>query len=121
MSTLTSSAEFAAIDEISAQMKVAAEKSLAAKAEEMKKSGLKVSYAYTEGSAANEIISYADANACDLIAMATHGKGEIAWVLGSVAEKVISHASVPVLVLRVLRMKAPDSKDDFMFKTMGPD
>ena len=45
--------------------------------EEMKKRGVKASYAYMEGTAANEIISYAEGNGCDLIAMATHGKGEV--------------------------------------------
>ncbi|MBM4272794.1 MAG: hypothetical protein FJ139_11665, partial [Deltaproteobacteria bacterium] len=32
----------------------------------------------------------------------THGRGEIAWILGSVAEKVVSHAIVPVLLMRVI-------------------
>ena len=54
---------------------------------------------------AKEIISYAEGNGCDLIAMATHGKGEIAWVRGSVAEKVMSHATVSVLLLRGIEMK----------------
>jgi hypothetical protein len=39
--------------------------------------------------------------------MSTHGKGEVAWVLGSVAEKVVSHATVPVLLLRVMKVKPP--------------
>jgi len=37
-------------------------------------------------------------NDMDLIAIASHGGGEIAWLLGSVAQKVIAHASVAVLV-----------------------
>ena len=32
-------------------------------------------------------------------------RGEVAWVLGSVAEKVISHASMPVLLMRVIEAK----------------
>jgi hypothetical protein len=35
--------------------------------------------------------------------LATHGRCEIAWVLGSVAEQVVSHAMVPVLLMRVLK------------------
>ena len=54
---------------------------------------------------AREIIHYAEANKMDLIAMATHGRGEVAWVMGSVAEKVVSHATVPVLLFRVLEFK----------------
>jgi hypothetical protein len=37
--------------------------------------------------------------------MATHGRGEVAWVLGSVAEKVVSHATVPVLGIKVPKTK----------------
>jgi hypothetical protein len=46
--------------------------------------------------------------------MATCGEGEVAWVLGSAAEKVVSHATVPVLFFRVLDMKAPMKKADFL-------
>jgi nucleotide-binding universal stress UspA family protein len=60
-----------------------------------------------------EIISYAKDNGMDLIAMSTHGKGEVAWVLGSVAEKVVSHATVPVLLYRVLEVPFPDLKMDY--------
>ena len=45
----------------------------------------------------------------------------MAWILGSVAERVVSHATVPVLLLRVIAMKPPVSKENFMFKTFGPD
>ena len=64
-----------------------------------------------EGSPAREIIAYAEQNGMDLIAIATHGKGEVAWVLGSVAEKVVTHATVPVLLLRVLELKPPEWKE----------
>jgi nucleotide-binding universal stress UspA family protein len=38
----------------------------------------------------------------DLIVMATHGRGGVSrWFLGSVAEEVVRHASVPVLLVRV--------------------
>ncbi len=51
------------------------------------------------GSPAREIIAYAESNDIDLIALATRGKSEVAWVLGSVAEKVVTHATVPVLLI----------------------
>jgi len=35
----------------------------------------------------------------------------LAWVLGSVAEKVVSHATVPVLLLRVMKFKAAPLKE----------
>jgi nucleotide-binding universal stress UspA family protein len=75
--------------------------------------GLKVKTVYKVGMPAREIITYAEANSMDLIALATHGKGEVAWVMGSVAEKVVSHATVPVLLLRVIEFKPPLLKEEF--------
>jgi nucleotide-binding universal stress UspA family protein len=54
-----------------------------------------------------EIIHYASENKIDLIAMATHGSGEVAWVLGSTAEKVVTHAPMPVLLVRVVGLEPP--------------
>jgi len=86
---------------------------LATAAKELEAQGLKVAAACVKGEPAREIIAYADENGMDLIAMATHGMGEVAWVLGSVAEKVVSHAPVPVLLFRVLGAK-PLKKADFL-------
>jgi nucleotide-binding universal stress UspA family protein len=82
-------------------------------AKEMQSQGVAVNVECVEGSPAREILGFAKANKIDVIAMATHGKGEIAWVLGSVAEKVISHASIPVLLLRVLEVKLPDLETEY--------
>lgn len=47
------------------------------------------------------IIETADARACDLIVMASHGRhGIAALVLGSETVKVLTHCTVPVLVHR---------------------
>ncbi len=83
-------------------------------AKELAAKGVKASSACLAGSPAHEIIRYADQHQMDLIAMATHGRGEVAWVLGSVAEKVVSHATVPVLLFRVLGIKPPKTKTDFL-------
>lgn len=49
--------------------------------------------------AAQSIIEYAQQNDVDLIAMSTHGRtGFRHLVLGSVAEKVLRHSTVPVVV-----------------------
>jgi len=90
------------VDAAIGALKSAAEKDLTGVANSMKAKGLKVSWVYQEGLPAQEIIQYAADASCDLIAMATHGRGEVAWVLGSVAEKVVSHATVPVLLMRVI-------------------
>lgn len=53
------------------------------------------------GSAAREIIAYAQANHIDLIVMSTHGRGGVAHLLlGSVAERVVRTATCPVLTTR---------------------
>jgi len=75
---------------------------------------VKTAVACVQGTPAHEIINYANQDGLDLIAMATHGRGEVAWVLGSVAEKVVSHATVPVLLFRVLGIKPPKTKVDFL-------
>ena len=80
---------------------------------DLKNQGLNVAWACMEGVPAREIIAYADKNNADLIAMATHGKGEVAWVLGSTAERVVSHATVPVLLFRVMEFKPPLLKEEF--------
>lgn len=84
------------------------EASLGQVASDMQAQGVKATVECVEGSPAREIIGFANAHNMDLIAMASHGRGEVAWVLGSVAEKVISHARVPVLVFRVVESKLPD-------------
>lgn len=71
-----------------------------------------------EGSPAREIVAYAKDNDMDLIAMATHGKGEVAWVLGSVAEKVLSHATMPVLLIRVIFPKPLQTKEDYFLEVL---
>lgn len=41
------------------------------------------------------------AGRCDLIAMATHGRGGLArWAMGSIAERVLGAATLPVLIIR---------------------
>lgn len=52
------------------------------------------------GDPAEQVVAYANANDVDLIAVTTHGRTGIKrLLLGSVAEGIIRHAAVPVLVL----------------------
>ena len=54
-----------------------------------------------QGVPAEEIISFSEKNNIDLIVMGTHGRTEIkGFLLGSVAEKVVRHATKSVLVVR---------------------
>lgn len=47
------------------------------------------------------ILETAQVESCDLIVMGSHGrKGLQALILGSVAQKVLTHSSIPVLVVK---------------------
>ncbi|MEJ2069908.1 MAG: universal stress protein [Syntrophobacterales bacterium] len=67
--------------------------------------GVNVDWVCVEGVPPWQIIAYAENNKYDLICMATHGKGEVAWFLGSTSEKVVNHASIPVMLIRVMAFK----------------
>jgi nucleotide-binding universal stress UspA family protein len=64
--------------------------------------GFKVNGRTVNGeSTADLILDVADELEVDAIAMSTHGRGGIKrWVYGSVADKVLRHAHVPVLLVR---------------------
>lgn len=54
-----------------------------------------------EGPVADAVLDYADKSGADLIVMSTHGRsGMERWLLGSVAEKVVRGAKMPVLLVR---------------------
>jgi nucleotide-binding universal stress UspA family protein len=102
------------IDATLRSLKSAAEDYLAKTTKTLTAKGLKANGVYREGVPAWEVIRYADEARCDLIAMATHGRGEIAWVLGSVAEKVVTHAAVPVLLMRVIKGQPLLEKEELL-------
>jgi len=75
---------------------------LGSKAAELKAQGItKISTHMAEGHGPEEIIELARQKGDSLITLASHGRSGIGrWVLGSVAERVVSYAGVPVLVIR---------------------
>jgi nucleotide-binding universal stress UspA family protein len=80
--------------------------------------GVNATWVFKPGTPAREIMAYAAANQMDLIVLATHGAGEIAWLLGNVAQKVVSHAATPVLLIRVLQPKPPEHKSELDYFSM---
>ena len=56
----------------------------------------------TEGeNVADALLEVAAALGVDTIVMSTHGRGGLSrWVFGSVADKVLRYANVPVLLIR---------------------
>jgi nucleotide-binding universal stress UspA family protein len=79
-------------------------------AERFRVLGLAASRRTVIGDAAGVILDRSHYEGVDLIAMATHGRsGFSRWVLGSVAERVLRHAGVPLLLVRA--DKGADSAD----------
>ncbi len=84
---------------------------LAKAAKDLQDQGLQADSACEDGVPAREIIAFAQDKGYDLIVMGTHGAGEVAWYMGGVADKVASHATVPVLLFRTLDLKPPLLKE----------
>jgi nucleotide-binding universal stress UspA family protein len=62
------------------------------------------------GRVADTILTYADAIQADVIAMATHGRSGLArWLLGSVADEVVRHAPVPILLVHPVVRSQPST------------
>jgi nucleotide-binding universal stress UspA family protein len=63
--------------------------------------GIAVQTATAEGRAAMAISQYAEANDVDLIVLCSRGRSGLSrWLMGSVADRVIRGAAVPVLLVR---------------------
>jgi len=79
------------------------------KAKMLENAGIKVETVIIEGHAANTILDYAKKESVDLIIMSTHGStGIVRFMVGSVADKVIRHSSVPVLLVAPASCRLPD-------------
>lgn len=78
---------------------------LAASVEER---GIPVQVAVIEGRPYVEIVKFAEANQVDLIVMTTRGQSGISrWLLGSVSDRVVRGATVPVLMVQAQREPSP--------------
>jgi nucleotide-binding universal stress UspA family protein len=70
-------------------------------AEPLRKNGISVTVLVASGEPADQILDVAAIAHADLIAMATHGRSGLQRImLGSIADKVIHRASMPVLLFR---------------------
>ena len=69
--------------------------------ERLKAEGTTVHSEVLEGRVTESLIDYADKNDIDLIIIATHGRsGATRWIMGSVADKLLRSAKVPVFMVR---------------------
>ncbi len=74
---------------------------LGAIARDLEGLGIKVQTELSRLDPADAIVEYAEHHGVDLITIATHGRSGIGrWLLGSVTQKVLQGATVPVLVVR---------------------
>ena len=83
-----------------ARVKAAAEVELAQLEQELRSHGVEASTAIviSEEPVAQAIVTYAEANQCDLIVMPTQARSAVGrWLFGSVSEKVRRRSPVPVL------------------------
>jgi len=63
--------------------------------------GLKARSEIRRGDVANEILRHAEEAQVDVIVMSTHGRSGLGrWVYGSIADRVLRHATAPVLLVR---------------------
>ena len=68
-------------------------------AKTLKKKGIDAGTVVLSGNPAEEIIEYTQKNGVDLIIMSTRGRSGVSrWIFGSVADKVLRHSTVPVLI-----------------------
>lgn len=67
----------------------------------MKEQGLNVMSEVLTGPVAESIAEYTRQNEVDLMIIATHGRSGVSrWVWGSIADKILRSACVPVLMIR---------------------
>ena len=89
------------IKEIDTDNEVAAKDYLNQVVSQVKLDGVKVQTQVITGKAADSLADYATNNGFDLVVIATHGRGGVSrWVWGSVADRVLRSACVPLLMIR---------------------
>ncbi|MFN8535400.1 MAG: universal stress protein [Dehalococcoidia bacterium] len=96
-----------------------AEEYVAATAENLRERGLTVHGRIRLGDPATTILEAADEHRGGVIVIATHGRsGLTRWAMGSVADRVVRHAPIPVLLIRsaqpipAVRPVATDAAND---------
>jgi len=87
--------------QLQGQHKQAAEAYLKKMVASTRLEGAVLSYEVLHGNVADALALWAEKNGVDLIIIASHGRSGISrWVMGSVADRVLRSACVPVLMVR---------------------
>lgn len=75
--------------------------------------GYTVSTFVGHGAVADVIVDYAESTSADIIVMSTHGRtGVQRWLLGSVADRVLHGAKMPILLVRTTEHPAAREGDN---------
>lgn len=98
-----SSGTYSDLNSLNQEMKREATSYMEAKRQELQRAGIRVNMQIVMGkSPAEAILTAVDDFEADTIVMSTHGRGGLMrWVFGSVADKVLRHAHVPIMLVRV--------------------
>lgn len=98
-----SSGSYSDLNSLNQEMKREATSYMEAKRQELQRAGIQVNVQIVMGkSPAEAILTAVDDFEADTIVMSTHGRGGLMrWVFGSVADKVLRHAHVPIMLVRV--------------------
>lgn len=89
-------------DEVEDQLRAVGEEALESIREQAAEASVEIVAAVEEGAPHDVILDYAEAAAVDLIVMGTHGRSGLdRYLLGSVTERVVRTADVPVLTVRM--------------------
>jgi nucleotide-binding universal stress UspA family protein len=76
-------------------------------AAQVRERGIPVQTVTIEGFPRKQIVQFAEENQIDLIVLCTRGRSGISrWLMGSVADRVVRGASVPVLLVQTGRAEA---------------
>jgi len=88
-------------NELEADVTKRAEEYLNKKAAELKEKGITAETKVLQGSAPEMLVEFANKEGVDLIVLSTHGRSGVSrWVWGSVADRLLRSACVPVLMVR---------------------
>jgi nucleotide-binding universal stress UspA family protein len=67
----------------------------------LESTGIRTAYLMRKGPIAETILEVAGNMQADMIAMSTHGRSGLQrWLIGSIADRIVHHSSVPVLLIR---------------------
>ena len=92
--------EFAWVDMLPS-IRAGTEEYMVAQRQRLQQAGYRVTTHVVEGDAAQVILDLAQTSGADCIVMSTHGRsGFVRWTLGSVAERVLHGARIPVFLVR---------------------